>query len=163
MLIIVEGSDGLGKTTLAKSLQSTMRSAYVHYGPLPAWWRKDLYLTALSHAVYDRYYWSTWAYSLVYKQPVIMTASECVELDAFHRAQCANAFLSVVLYASEDSFFDDRAEDPLFKAEQIKAVNDRYREYKHAFDVAIDVCKGYPQYEWNPLCDAAPKFSTAQA
>lgn len=151
MLIIVEGSDNTGKTTLCKRLQRDMRSAYVHHGPLPEWWSIFQYLpTCLPHAVYDRFYWSSWAYQTVLPQPLHLTIEDCVSLDAVVKQNFD--YESVLLYSSDPSHFvrDEMLPDPLLSIEDIMRVNERYAQVAHHFDHAIDISKGFADYEWIP-------------
>jgi hypothetical protein len=144
MIIVIEGSDGVGKTTLAKSLQKSLKSAYVHYGPLPLWWRIWDYKDRLvRHAVYDRYHWSSYAYSSVYPQPIDVTPEDCVRIDSDIRRLLSGQYATVLVYCSEPNFFENRAKDDLFDVKQIKAVNERYALQRKHFDVAHDIAVGY--------------------
>lgn len=151
-MIIIEGSDGVGKTTLAKSLQLALKSAYVHYGPLPDWWTHWDYTTrCIKHAVYDRYHWSAAAYSLVVPQPWVRgsmdtTVKICMELDKELAFLSKEAYATVCLYRADDAWYDSQDfEDPLFTGDECKLVNRWYKEHRNLFtySVAVDTA-GYP-------------------
>ena len=147
MLYLIEGSDGLGKTTLAKALQWKERCAYVHHAPPNEWERKD-FLTVLQNAVYDRFHWSMWAYQLVRPQPLDLTISDCMAIDERLAIMLDGEYKTILLYSSDPAYFTKMPQDHLFSLEQIQDVNARYQSVAPHFGVAIDVAtQGYPSAE----------------
>jgi GTPase SAR1 family protein len=144
-MIVIEGPDGVGKTTLAKALQREMNSAYVHYGPMPLWWQPhDYMLRHVRHAVYDRYHWSALAYASVASQPWRPDVEACLDIDEMLRMACKEQYATVLLYSSLDTWFDGLNDD-LFTDEQVKTVNQEFIAVKHHFSFSWDIAKnGYP-------------------
>ena len=147
MLYLIEGSDGLGKTTLAKALQWKVRCAYVHHTP-PLDWRYEDFLTVLANAVYDRFHWSMWAYQTVNSQPLQLNVDDCLAIDERLSLILDGDYAPVCLYSSDPGYFDKMPVDHMFSAEQIKEVNARYVSVLKHFAVTIDVAvTGYPSPE----------------
>ena len=144
-MILIEGSDGVGKTTLAKLIQRTSHRAYVHYGPLPAWWRQQAFVhNALPFSVYDRYHWSTWAYAAVHAQPVMLSVRDCQHIDDELRVLTHGKYRSVLLYSSDEEFFESLPQDDMFDLCQVLLVNERFTEIAPYFDIIFDVSKHRP-------------------
>jgi hypothetical protein len=148
MLYLIEGADGLGKTTLAKALQWKVRGAYVHHCP-PDTWRREQFFDVLPYtAVYDRFHWSMYAYGEVRKQPLDLDMDACAAIDQRLRERLIGDYTTVCLYASDPSYFDKMPYDHMFTKEAIKSVNDRYMAALQHFDYTIDVATlGYPSPE----------------
>lgn len=147
MLILIEGADGLGKTTLAKALQWKLRTAYVHHCP-PDHWQLSDFSVVLPNAVYDRFHWSMWAYKNVRHQPLDLDILMCTAIDDRHKTTFNGAYKTVLLCASDPNYFDAMPEDHFFTAEAIKSVNERYLQVAPLFDMTIDVATtGYPSAE----------------
>lgn len=145
MLILIEGADGLGKTTLAKALQWELRTAYVHHSP-PKTWHFDDFLTVLPNAVYDRFHWSMWAYKNANRPVLDLTIEDCTVLDNVLRSKVN--YKTVLLCASDPNYFDAMPEDHFLGKEAIKDVNERYKQVAPLFDMTIDVATtGYPSAE----------------
>lgn len=148
MLYLIEGSDGVGKTTLAKALQWKVRGGYVHHTP-PEIWKLENFFDVLSYtAVYDRFHWSMWAYKEVNKQALDLSMDDCVAIDAQLLDRLIGDYATVCLYASDPRYFDKMPGDHFFTKEAIKSVNERYMSALQHFDVTIDVATtGYPSPE----------------
>ena len=150
-MLLIEGTDGLGKTTLAKKLQRELQSAYVHYGPLPEWWREPHYVTrCLNHAVYDRYHWSCWAYADVHPQPWRATVEICCGIDHALSLRNNGRYSSVLVYSSSKQWLKKNIvpKDEMFNIKQILEVNDRYSTVMEHFDFVWDVARcGWPNAE----------------
>lgn len=148
MLILIEGSEGLGKTTLAKALQWKLRTAYVHHCP-PDNWQLESFKTVLPNAVYDRFHWSMWAYKNARRQPLDLDILMCVAIDDWLKTSLNGQYKTVLLFASDPNYFDSKPEDHLFGVDVIKDVNERYKQIAPLyFDMVIDVAAtGYPSAE----------------
>ena len=147
MLYLIEGSDGLGKTTLAKALQWKLRTAYVHHAP-PDNWTFNNFFEVLPNAIYDRFHWSMYAYREVRKQPLELWSDDCAAIDYQLNKQLDGQYATICLYASDPGYFDGRPDDHMFTAEAIKSVNERYIKVLQYFDMTIDVATtGYPSAE----------------
>lgn len=144
-MIIIEGTDEVGKTVFAKSLQARLKCAYVHYGLLPDWWGSNEYiLRMLSFAVYDRYHWSEAAYNAVLqREPNIVDESACVAIDREIREVRHIPYLTILLYSSKDDYFNDKPDD-MYDARIVKSVNRWFADRINRFDKAYDVTRGWP-------------------
>lgn len=144
-MIIIEGTDGVGKTTLARELQKQLRCAYVHYGLLPEWWCKEAYVSRLlEHSVYDRYHWSEAAYSEVVGRRPVVVANDCREIDrTIRRVIGKRAYTSVLLITRNSSYFDNRI-DSMYDMDVVRSVNNWFDEHEHDFDLVYDVTHRYP-------------------
>lgn len=147
MLILVEGADGLGKTTLCKALQWKVHCAYVH-NKAPAQWKLEDFFTVLPSAIYDRYHWSMWAYKEINKQPLDLSEDACGAIDARLRERLVGKYVTVCLYASDPDYFAQMPEDHLFDLKKVQSVNERYTSVLRNFDLIFDVsATGYPTAE----------------
>lgn len=147
MLYLIEGSDGLGKTTLAKAVQWAARCAYVHHCP-PREWNQSDFLTVLNRAVYDRFHWSMWAYKYANDQPLDLDVEDCLAIDERLALMLDGDYFTVLLYSSDPGYFEKMPPDHMFSLAQIQAVNERYLSVKDHFSLAIDVAtQGYASAE----------------
>lgn len=140
-MIVIEGSDFTGKTTLAKDLQRQLNCAYVHYGPMPLWWTRYDYLTRhVKHAVYDRYHWSAAAYLNVAPQPWGATAEACQDIDKMLEQATRGQYATVCLYASQpEEWYPEDFEDPLFTRAQVIEVNNWFSRHSEMFTIDWDL------------------------
>lgn len=147
MLYLIEGSDGLGKTTLAKAIQWAERCAYVHHSPPKEWGIND-FLTVLPNAVYDRFHWSMWAYKIVNRQPLDLSVDDCEAIDERLSILLDGDYFTVLLYSSDQAYFEKMPPDHMFSLAQIQEVNSCYMAVRQHFSLAIDVAaQGYPTAE----------------
>lgn len=147
-MIIIEGPDGVGKSTLAKALQRQLKTSYVHFGPLPDWWKYHDYLTrAMTHAVYDRYHWSCYAYAGVAPQPLEMTPQFCRELDLALRIRAKQDYATILIISGSGDFYkkNSQRDDAYFTHKQIVSVNKKFLEVPNYFDIVWDVDTGWPE------------------
>lgn len=85
-MLIVEGSDRVGKTTLCQKLVKYLGNSgpwmYRHFGPLPPGWTHPWdYFPAMSrHVVQDRFHLSEWAYRTAEGDTKLTFSSEMYRL-----------------------------------------------------------------------------------
>jgi hypothetical protein len=147
-MIIVEGPDGVGKTTLAKKLARHYKMPLVCFSPLPCWWTIGNYSEWPEYAVYDRFHWSAWAYREVRPQPWDASIKACSAIDEGLRAKHHGNYQTILLYSSHEEWFDDLPEDDMFSRDAVKSVNERFQQVASKFDFTYDVTAepGAPQY-----------------
>jgi len=140
-MIIIEGTDCVGKTTLAKALSKELLGIYVHMGVLPESWRgyQDYVqlLRGPSCCVIDRFAWSGLAYEAVCdSNPCKLSLADVLYLRAFMRNVRA---MHVLILASDElikSRYDESRE--LFSLQPIIDVNAWFRQRQSDFDLVIN-------------------------
>lgn len=143
-MILIEGPDKVGKTTLARKLARFFKCPCVAYGPMPTWWNElDYCLRLMTFAVYDRYHWSSFAYREVSPQPWPVTLEACVEIDKALKSRCSNAYTKILIVSENPSFFDDKPDD-MFSTEQVKQVNQNFLDIRSQFDLVL---APYPNFD----------------
>lgn len=164
-MIIIEGPDAVGKTTLAHTLVKRINkleghtlppARYAHLGILPSRWRfVDDYLPLLQRtSVQDRLYMSEIAYQVALDRPVRIDPIDYRFLDV--RARGVGCVHVVVTCASDHDLRDRYAESlkhvsQAFDVSRVVAANDAYvsllsghlsHEYVPDVDVRIELRPG---------------------
>ena len=125
MRIVVEGVDGIGKSTLCKKLSEHFKSAIVHN-------RADTdnsydYYTSIheaKHLIQDRSWPSEVVYSRVFNRPIRLTEDELLTLDILY---CDTA--TIILYSSEPKYVMHNDDETLeLQAKQFE-INELYKTY----------------------------------
>lgn len=125
-MIVIEGSDGCGKTTAAKRLCELSGGAlsYRHLGPPPLDTNHvSLYLDEIGPYVWDRFHLGEEAYGLL----GLSHRGSQVERELVRAELRRRKVLVIVMYASKvtDLKTEDRSE--LYSQAQIERVNEVYR------------------------------------
>lgn len=123
-MLIIEGPDSVGKTTLAKKLASRLGLLYQHLGPLPDGWVEQDYISLCSRkCVYDRLHLSELAYSWALNR-------ECKIVNArfLHSALSVRfAAVTVVITADPDLItLRHKRDEQMFDLESVLKVNECY-------------------------------------
>lgn len=88
MIIIIEGTDLVGKTQLAKKIDELSvhydnRFRYRHLGPLPPdFTRKDYYPLMIDFSVLDRFFMSELAYGMTIRGSTFLTDDDIFDLES---------------------------------------------------------------------------------
>ena len=152
-MLIIEGADLVGKTTLAKKLTSKLNDlgwphVYQHLSRLPHEWRQDAvrnYARLCSpYTVRDRFHVSEPVYAEAREEEPMLNPLSYRNVD---RIVQANGGYIIVITAAEDLIREryarlgDRQE--MYDLEKILAVNDAYYQLAHGgwrgFSASIDL------------------------
>jgi thymidylate kinase len=137
-MLIIEGTDLVGKTTVAHKLAKRLNMLYQHLGPLPEGWTERDYLDiAAPDLVRDRFHMSEICYHAVNNKPCII--DDYTMLNAWLRVRCCAYTVVIVVAHKCEHYFDERwREGEKFTLDQIKHVNRKYIDnFKHADDVFV--------------------------
>lgn len=150
-LIIFEGPDGAGKTTLARRLANDIGARYVHLGPFPRvkTGLARLYIEAMLPAllgyedtVMDRCWYSEVPYGIAYRGGVdrIEIRSRILERMAM-RCETSLVWCVPPWGRVHDNFIARKGDEYLQNTQQLKTVYDWYN----------DACPGLPAIYANPF------------
>ena len=143
-MILIEGTDGVGKSTLAKALARKYMCWYVRTGLPPNWWTSLDYITKVApFAVFDRYHWSHLAYQVTRSHDLQFTEQDCREIDKALYGRCNHNYCKILLVADSASWFDDKT-DSLYDVKQVAKVNEEFKRLANNFDIVWNVCNGFP-------------------
>lgn len=145
-MIIIEGTDGVGKTTLAKKLityrsnKLRMPPVYRHLGFLPGNW--DYYYDYVNrmdhHIVQDRFFLSEWVYGRVIRGGTPLSKEKIRDLFS----DLINVGGLTVIVTAESSLLEMRWKDHVddkFDLSQVLAVNEEFMCMP-----ALDFCPPWP-------------------
>jgi thymidylate kinase len=124
-MLIVEGTDSVGKTTLTRKLATKLGLLYQHLGPLPDSWVEQDYISLGSHrCAYDRYHISDIAYSWGIPGRVCK-----IKNARFLHAALTVRFAAITVMITADSdllTLRHRDEDQMFDLQTVLRVNEMY-------------------------------------
>jgi thymidylate kinase len=142
-MLIIEGTDCVGKTTLAHKLAKKLSMVYQHLGPLPDLWYDEDYVNLASpKAVRDRYHLSEMAYSSTLKRNCKIR-----DLRVLHATLLLKCKAFVVLITADPTVIGSRydAKRELFNVEDVIAVNDVFENGLKAYgDYRIHLTSDQP-------------------
>lgn len=149
MIIIIEGNDGTGKTTLANDLAKTLHGYKVihrtHLTDTPkselAMIYRDLLLKH-TNIIFDRAWYSEMAYGPVFR------GESCISIEDMHRLEeLLHALGGFVVYCHSENAYKracERGEDYVQNYEQWMRVNMNYNEiFKHNEHKAVILEYGF--------------------
>lgn len=151
-MLIVEGSDLVGKTTLCKKLRSRLlkRQCFtnsIHMDILPSDWEYEQYLPLIHPwTVCDRFHLSEIVYGRLLRRQILFSPRDCVMIEA-----CLRLMGAFVIVLSEDRStierrWKERREEEKYKLRDILRVNDFFRSRRYdPFDVRVDMFIHGPQ------------------
>jgi hypothetical protein len=121
-MIVIEGADGVGKTTLARELCHRLHLGYEHYGMLPEGWRyfEDYMPSIRRDVVLDRFIMSELVYGTRLRRGCLIGEDEFRGLEALMALQ---GCLTVVIVAHHSRL---PKRDDKFTGEQVWSVNELY-------------------------------------
>lgn len=145
-LIIIEGPDMVGKSTLVKALIEELHEGQnLQYVPLhldrPKPGFIDYYHLGFESGVFDRFMMSEILYSIATSRKASISWEQFDLISGVLRYH-KKAF-RVILWSSNNKLFEDRhTDEELFDLTTCKFVNQLYIQNKHRADVTYDVAKG---------------------
>lgn len=162
-MLIIEGPDLVGKTTLALALQKELANRrychiYSHFTRLPATF--DQYWDYLPHiradVVQDRFHMSRQAYGRQFHEQKLMSSEELRLIDSKLRQVGA---MTVVCVSTSDTFLEQqylkKDRDEMYKLDGILGVNAKYRNIidtrEMDFDIVVDASKNWPTSYLNAI------------
>lgn len=167
-MIIVEGPDLIGKTTLCKELVKRLNKhgrphIYKHFSRLPSsLWRGDypceLYWShAARHSVQDRFHMSEPLYAQIRDEQPILSPAQYRLLDCRLRAE--HGMVTILLYDPDGSTIKRRwREGEMYGIDDVLRVNTYYHE------IAMDQEQTWGDYRLSYDCKiAAPALESGKA
>lgn len=139
--IIVEGIDGVGKTTICKKFQLEGYD-YKHFNydeschDIKKKYMHDIFFNIRKKTVFDRSFISEYCYGNIYRQNSRISLSECIELFEFYKNK---KILLIYVEASRNLILERRKTD--FKLKLY--IDDLLIKYQEIINIAkeyIDVC-----------------------
>lgn len=128
-IIILEGCDKTGKTTLAKKLSSKLGYKIIHLGVPPenGYFKilRDLIEGNEEGVIFDRFHWGDFVYRGLTKPGRSLTFAEFTELEAKLRAMNA---MTIYCYDSAKGIAKRFDEEDLIKASDIPLILSRYNK-----------------------------------
>lgn len=143
-MLIIEGSDCVGKTTLANELSRRLNYAYQHLGPLPdCWYDIDYVNLAAANSVRDRFHLSEIVYSTVLSRPV-----KIANLRLLHATLMLKYSAYTVIITADNSLLGPRhsSRDELFNLETVQAVNNMFSKLSYYADFRIHCTQDAPYF-----------------
>ena len=147
-MLIIEGTDGLGKTTLVKKLVAALEphGPWVgqHFTRLPLTWQHPESYQPFIHqyVVRDRFHMSEPAYSYGRGEKTNLTDEKYRIIDSWCRL--VGAF-TVVLVTPDHSFISDLHDD-MYDDEVIIRANDWFRQLQNSSEYDWDMILEVPSY-----------------
>ena len=135
-VIIFDSPDGTGKTNIAQALSAKLNIPYFKYPAEHAFWKADLFATALefdqkfmasylyqtkSNLVWDRAYPSEWVYSQVFKRQTSFGTLR--DIDNIY------ALLGAWIVVPLRTDYSNSREDDLVTNQQLAYLHDKYNEF----------------------------------
>ena len=165
-MIIIEGADLVGKTTLAETLCKRLKYGYEHFGPPTDKCDgvSEYINTSKSDIVRDRSHMSEIVYSQILRKSITKLTH--------YKYRIVEGYLStlpaftIVMVASEQLLSKSYAdkEDKICSLTQVLEANKRYfdicrvRHYLFHFQYFISMCMGYQEYNVDTIIAAYTKF-----
>lgn len=143
-MIIVEGTDLVGKTTLCEALIKMLNAAdyphvYQHLSKLPVSFdRVKGYLPLCNKdMVYDRFHLSRQAYGRACQNQEVLSHAEQWWLEGYMRMHCSFTVLVVATDEFITQQYTSKDRDEMYNLNDILAVNHEYHDLKSHADVVI--------------------------
>lgn len=130
-MLIIEGTDGVGKTTLAKRLVQELQKrgpwVYTHFTKLPDCWRfpDDYVPHIIRHVVRDRFHMSDVAYRYARGEAQRFTEHTYLCIDA--RVRLVGGMTVVIFADSEARLRQNSGPHQMHSYEQHRRADDMYR------------------------------------
>ena len=144
-MLIIEGADCVGKTTLARKMAGELKLLYQHLGPMPEGWEETDYIRlGCQKVVYDRFHVSDVVYSKV------LNRAPCIENPRFLHAALQVRFAAfTVIIAAEPELISlrFREADQMYNEETVLKCNELFAKCAaHYADYVIrtSVTNPYP-------------------
>jgi hypothetical protein len=147
-MLIIEGTDCVGKTTLCNRLAEDLKMIYQHLGPPPPTWSDiDYVKLGSNNAVRDRYHLSELVYSHVNGRPVKIRESRLL-----HATLMLKHSAYVVCIVADEDLIRSRynAHEELFDIETVLKCNTAFKLFGAPFVDQRIVCtqdKPFPTEE----------------
>jgi thymidylate kinase len=134
MIVIIEGCDRTGKSTLAKKIAETIGAEVIHCGkpktdnPFQEYLEQLVQLDPLKHHVFDRFYLGEYVYSTLWRGGCKITSGQFKLLDMV----AAGLHKAIVIHANADiNTIIERCKkdgEDLLKPEQIEKCVDLFNQ-----------------------------------
>lgn len=155
-MIVIEGTDNLGKTTLANAVVARLNEdgfshIYRHFSKLPESFNKVWGYLPYMHrnSVMDRFYLSRQAYGKALKNQETLSREQLRWLDANLRL---HAGFTVLVTASDErikaDWQGDKGKDEMYSLKQAIAVNGQFRRLFALGDADVDIHIELQQSDW---------------
>lgn len=133
MMIIIEGTDGVGKTTLAEKLAQELGWQYRHLSRLPDSFHRffDYIPMIKSGVVQDRFHMSEIAYCHGRNEPIEIWKMQPAYYIALDRMLISRGVTQVLITADEEFLreqFEKDKQDEMYKFDVIRRANEAYYE-----------------------------------
>lgn len=138
MRIIIEGPDGVGKTTVVQALADAYGCDILHHTELGSKRPLDYHKKAqLGNMIFDRSFLSEIAYSIVFNRECNLTPTQVEELMRDYKTNC---WQIVILDADTDTIvkrLNLRADEAEYKIRKISELRMVYRALAYFFNLKI--------------------------
>lgn len=144
-MIIVEGTDLVGKTTLCHKLTQHLGYTYQHLSRLPDTWRyPESYLEMMGPTVIqDRFHDSEYAY--VYGRRETKTKLTAEAYSAIQHRLHYYGGIKILVTADEDSIIERYRQDEMYKIDVILRAQKWFMMNYTRFNHVITCGKGFPE------------------
>jgi thymidylate kinase len=142
-MLILEGTDCVGKTTLAHKLAKRLNMVYQHLGPLPDTWSDEDYIHLASiNAVRDRYHLSEVAYSATLKN----RSCRIKDVKVLHSTLILKYLAFTIIITADGPVIRDRFDEKreLFTYDEVSLVNETFKLMLYYADFKIHVTTDRP-------------------
>jgi len=138
MIIIIEGCDGTGKTTLAHLLGKIYNLDIIHGGPFdPQDYLFYKQMLRKERAVWDRHFLSEYIYSDVLKRSPYLSKQNVSEFVEYIKVKKIVFFICDGDNEKIRKRILDRGNEPEFVTKNLDAILDAYRKFAKDFDIQI--------------------------